>query len=381
MSRPRVASELPPCYALVMPGLEPVAEEEIRQDLRGDVKKTEPGLVVFRLPHIDEAVLGLRTVEDVFLFAWGTDKLTYRAVDLESIERWTRREADWDQLLRIHHAIRPKPKGKPTFRLVTQMTGTHGYRRVDAGNALGRGLAGKLPASWRHAEENAAVEIWLTITGATAVCGLRLSDKTMRHRTYKLEHLSASLRPTVAGAMVRLAEARSGMVVLDPMCGAGTILAEQLQAAREAGLGRIEVLGGDRDRAALKAAAINLRRLGTTQLALWDGSRLPLADASVDRIISNLPFGKRIGRPEEIGPLLARVVPQFDRVLRPGARAVLLAGEFGLLRAAVKKAGWKLLRELRVRVLGQLASLSVWRKPGEYSTISVNQQHPVEARR
>jgi 23S rRNA G2445 N2-methylase RlmL len=354
-----------------MPGLEAVAEEEIRRELGGDVKKNEPGLVVFRLAEIDESILRLRTAEDVFLFAWGTDKLTYRAVDLESIERWTRREADWEQLLRIHHAIRPKPKGKPTFRLVTQMTGTHGYRRVDAGKALGRGLAGKLPASWRHAEENAAVEIWLTINGATAVCGLRLSDKTMRHRTYKLEHLSASLRPTVAGAMVRLAETRSEMVVLDPMCGAGTILAEQLQAARQAGLGRIKVLGGDRDYGAVRAAGVNLRRLGGAQLGLWDASRLPLADAGVDRIISNLPFGKQIGRPEEIGPLFTRVVPEFDRVLRPAGRAVLLAGEFGLLRTATRRVGWKLLRELRLRVLGQPASLSVWRKPGEYATIAL----------
>src|SRR5438128_3351665 len=106
------------------------------------------------------------------------------------------------------------------------MTGEHGYRRADARKALAEGLAGKLPASWRPAEENAAVEVWLTIHGATAVCGLRLSDRTMRHRTYKQDHLPASLRPTVAAAMVRLAEARPNQVFLDPMCGAGTILAE-----------------------------------------------------------------------------------------------------------------------------------------------------------
>src|SRR5439155_8833706 len=102
--------------------------------------------------------------------------------------------------------------------LVTKMIGEHGYRRTDARKALAEGLAGKLPPSWRHAEENAAVEIWLTIQGATAVCGLRLSDRTMRHRTYKMEHLPASLRPTLAAAMVRLAETRRHQVMLDPMC-------------------------------------------------------------------------------------------------------------------------------------------------------------------
>src|SRR5438477_142615 len=83
-----------------------------------------------------------------------------------------------------------------------------------------RGLGGKCPAAWRPAEENAAVEFWLTLDGATAVCGVRLSDRTMRHRTYQLEHRPASLRPTVAAAMVRLAEVRPPHVLADPMCGA-----------------------------------------------------------------------------------------------------------------------------------------------------------------
>src|SRR5262249_21191589 len=160
-----------------------------------------PGLVVFRLDAIDDRILTLRTVEDVLLYAWGTDQLTYRAEDLDKIRRWTAHEVPWAELLRLHHGLRPKPKGRPTFRLVTQMHGTHGYKRMDAGKALAQGLAGKLPESWRHVEENAAVEIWLTIQGHTAVCGLRLSDRTMRHRTYKLEHRPASLRPTLAAAM------------------------------------------------------------------------------------------------------------------------------------------------------------------------------------
>src|SRR5437588_212813 len=136
MSRPRSETPLPPCYALVHPGLEPVASEEIERDLGGEIKRT------------------------------------------------------------------------------------------------GRGLVGKVPATWKTVEENAAVEVWLSIDEATAVCGLRLSDRTMRHRTYKLEHRPASLRPTLAAAMVRLAEIKPPSVVLDPMCGAGTLLAEHLAAMR-----------------------------------------------------------------------------------------------------------------------------------------------------
>jgi 23S rRNA G2445 N2-methylase RlmL len=347
---------------VVLPGLEPIAEEEITHDLGGEVKRTGSGLVVFRVSEIDCTLLDLRTVEDVFLFAWGTDKLSYRAEDLERIRRWTAREVEWGRLLQIHHRVRPKPKGKPTYRLVTQMTGVHGYRRVDARKALAEGLAGKLPASWRHAEENAAVEVWLTIHGATAVCGLRLSDRTMRHRTYKMEHQPASLRPTLAAAMVRLAGAGPGQVVLDAMCGAGTILGEQLEVNRRRRGAPVQVWGGDVDASALRAAASNLRRLGRALLCRWDVGRLPLAGGVVDQVVSNPPFGKQLGRPQDIGPLYRRMLAEYDRVLHPGRRAVLLVSDLAALQEAARAVGWQLVRKYRVRVLGQPAAITVWRK-------------------
>jgi len=347
---------------MVQPGLEEVAAEEIGQALDGEVKKTGRGFLIFRVPQITGELLRLRTVEDVFLFAWGTDQLTYRAEDLERIRRWTAREPDWNNLLRIHHAIHPKPKGRPTYWLVTQMEGEHGYLRRDVRKALAQGLSGKFPDSWKPAEENAAIEVWLSIQEATAICGLRLSDRTMRHRTYKLEHRPASLRPTVAAAMVRLAEVKPGQVVLDPMCGVGTILAEHL-VVREGFPGDIgSAWGGDVEFAAAHSAEINLRRLGGASLAQWDGTRLPLDAASVDRVISNPPFGKQLSSPEAIEPLYQSMVREYDRVLRPGGRAVLLTGAGPVLRNAARQVAWVLLRQVRLRILGQPATISVWRK-------------------
>jgi tRNA (guanine6-N2)-methyltransferase len=359
---------------MVHEGLEEIAGEEIKRDFGGEVKKTSPGVVVFRPAEIRRSLLRLKTTEDLFVLAWGTDQLTYRAEDLDKIRRWTEREADWQRLLQIHHGIRPKPQGKPSYRLVVQMNGTHGYRRLDARKALARGLTGKLPASWRHVEENASIEIWLTINETTAVCGIRLSDRTMRHRTYKFEHFPASLRPTVAAAMVRLAEIKPGQTVLDPMCGAGTLLAEtwltfprqgswedeeQEESAREP---IIKVLGGDIDGGHVRAALANLRRLGPVSLQRWDTRKLPLEDNSVHRILCNPPFGKQLSTPEEIRPLYRDALKEMDRVLQPGGRAVLLVADVGALREAVRKLNWKQLRMVTVRVLGQRASILVYRK-------------------
>jgi tRNA (guanine6-N2)-methyltransferase len=362
MVNSRTQPPVPACYAMVHPGLEEIAADEIARDLGGEVKRTAPGLVVFRVAAIDASLLQLRTVEDVFLLAWGSDRLTYRAEDLDKIRRWTAHDVDWQHLLRLHHTIRPKPKGRPTYRIITQMEGEHAYLRRDARKALAEGLIGKFPDSWRPAEENAAIEVWLTIDGAQAVCGLRLSDATMRHRTYKLEHRPASLRPTMAAAMVRVAEIKPRHVVVDPMCGAGTILAEHLVAMSKIRAPIALAVGGDVDRGAVRAAAGNLQRLGRVALLRWDATRLPLADGVVDRLVSNPPFGKQLETPEAIGPLYQQMVGEYNRVLKAGGRVVLLASDQRSVRAAAKEAGWVREREVRVRVLGQPAVISVWRK-------------------
>jgi 23S rRNA G2445 N2-methylase RlmL len=360
---PADEQSLPPLYAVTHGGLEPVAADEITRDLGGDVKKTARGLVVFRVESLTPDVLKLRTTEDVFLLAWGSDSLTYKADDLKTIRTWTARKPDWKHLFKLHHQLRPKTKGRPTYNLICQMQGEHGYRRADARQAFVEAMSGHVPNGWQFSNENAWLEVWLTIRSKTAVCGVRLSDRTMRHRAYKLEHIPASLRPTLAAAMVRLAGIGPGMTVLDPMCGAGTILAEAVEVARRRKGEPVRVLGGDVDPNAVFVSSQNLEKLGPVSLARWDATRLPLPAASVDRIVSNPPFGKQLATIEEVGPLYHAAAAEWDRVLRPGGRAVLLVMEVELLRGILQGRGWVPVRQLRVRLLGQPTVLSVWQKP------------------
>jgi 23S rRNA G2445 N2-methylase RlmL len=185
----------------------------------------------------------------------------------------------------------------------------------------------------------------------------------MRHREYKQAHLPASLRPSVAAALVRLAGAGPGMTVLDPLCGAGTILAEQAELARKRGAGRVAIWGGDFDRESARAAAINLRRLSPELLAQWDARSLPLPDRCVERIVSNPPFGRQLGEPSQIAPLYRRLAAEMDRVLKPDGRAVLIVSDPEPLLDAVGRVGWQGQKQLRARILGLSAFISVWRKP------------------
>jgi len=360
-------NELPACYALVHSGLEEIASDEITQDFGGTVKRADRSIVVFRVPEIERALFNLRTTEDIYLYGWGTDTLTYRADDLESIRRWTQRDVDWAKLLQIHHTMRTKPSGKPTFRLVVQMTGEHGYRRIDASKAFWKGLQGHLPSSWREAEENAAIEFWMSIHGDTAISGIRLSDRTMRHRTYKFEHFAASLRPTVAAAMARLANMKPKQTIVDPFCGAGTILAEAWLLLKRLAGGRLEewtptLKGGDIDAHHLKAAETNLRGVGEFDLKKWDARRLPLEDLSVDRIISNPPFGKQIGTAEEVVPLYHKSIGEMHRVLKPGGIAILLVSDVAAMKDAIRMVPWNQLHFVPIRILGQPAVILGYQK-------------------
>jgi hypothetical protein len=63
------------------------------------------------------------------------------------------------------------------------------------------------------------------------------------------------------------------------------------------------------------------------------------------------------------------MIHEYDRVLRPEGRVVLLASDQRAVREPGRGSGWVRERELRVRVLGQAAVISVWRKAERSGTI------------
>src|SRR6478735_4791542 len=96
--RPIDDKPLPPLYAMTHGGIETVAADEITRDLGGEVKKTARGLVVFRVEELTNSVLSLRTTEDIYLLAWGSNSLTFTTEDLDTIRTWTARKPDWPHL-------------------------------------------------------------------------------------------------------------------------------------------------------------------------------------------------------------------------------------------------------------------------------------------
>ena len=345
-------------FATAVPGLHPVLVREIGelQGARAAAPHREfdgrNDVVPFVAPGHDD-LLVLRTSEDVFAevaSVQGHERLGPVVRGL-----WDQRGLE--QALSVYGATVHPLRTRMTFRVVSRIRSERRFLRTELRDELGRRVLQSRPR-WRIADP-ADLELWAleTIPGRFRL-GIRLSSATMRHRNGRPTERPGSLRPTVAAAMARLAGPRStarvpnrdstrawvpegrstaGWILLDPCCGSGTIL-------REAATLGWEPVGGDLDPTAVEVARDNL---GRARLFSADVRRLPLTDASVAAVASNLPFGKQYelqGRPER---WFAVALDELARVIQPGGPIVLLVpgsrhlkGHWGGSRWFKRPNGW-----------------------------------------
>jgi SAM-dependent methyltransferase len=166
------------------------------------------------------------------------------------------------------------------------------------------------------------------------------------------------LRPTTAHLLLRMANIQSGDVVLDPCAGIGTIPLEADEYYFSSSMfpppSRAIGLGGDLvlDHPQIASAANGLASANSTHsssktacyMAAWDAAYLPIRTASVDVIVSDLPFGQQCLSAKALSDLLPLIVSEMARVLRPHGRMVLLCGSHELVLQALTDTSshWKL---------------------------------------
>ena len=164
--------------------------------------------------------------------------------------------------------------------------------------------------------------------------------------------VSASLHPATASCLARYAmkfEKRPRPRVLDPFCGCGSLL-----FARES-LGPCRVLVGvDKSGSAVESARVNARA-GKSRASFVTKDALRFeAREGFDLILSNLPFGHRVGSHEDNTRLYDQFVRRLPSLLSPGGTAVLYTMEYTLLKTCLSRAKGLVLREQKRTEAGGL---------------------------
>ena len=361
--------------AHTQPGFEGIAAEEIaaryaaaasgrgggRPAIRELGRRTVPeraGMTIFSAPRPD-LLSAARTIEDLFTLVGYRDGLGTAPATLEKVRTIAHEAPYVEEALESRVRMTPGSRAgrKLGFRVIARIAGEHEFRRLDFQRAVERGIADRGDRSWRGAGDDADVEFWATLLGGEMFLAVRLVDERMRHREYKVAHRPGSLRASVAAALGWLSQPGADDRVVDPMCGAGTILIER------AHLGRYAMLAGfDRDPDAIAAARENIgpryRPIGVAQ---GDALRLPLGSAAATHLVTNLPWGTKYGSHGENRRLYPRLVEEFARVVRPGGRLVMLTAERMLMREVANRGFVRVESVRRVMILGAQAVIYLCR--------------------
>jgi 23S rRNA G2445 N2-methylase RlmL len=294
-------------------------------------------------------LLKLRTVDDVFLYVttWGGIGRPRSTLDILREASARLQLAGFAGLCAQVRAL-PAP---PTFSVSANFVGRRNYSTPEIKEACAAGIMAGQGWTYSENDEAAGLNVRLFVDGDTAVVGVRLGERPLSKRPYKQHNVPGSLKPPVAAALAALVGVGPGMRVLDPCCGAGTILIEAKAYQAEA-------WGGDVDLRAVKAARINAAAAGeAVPLHCWDGRALPLADQSVDRVICNVPWGRAVSTPDTLRALYEGIGAEIQRVLAPGGQAALLTNRPDL----VQLKGLKCDPWTEISLFGQTPTIMVWR--------------------
>lgn len=303
-------------FAVTTRGLETICADEMAQVAGLHVRATHYRRITADYTGPLAQLLQLRTVDDLFL-----DLGEWHAIGPERTVlaqfRQLSEQLDLWHALSLREQIQPLPD-VPTFSVSANFVGKRNYSSEEIKEQIAAGIGEVY--GWTYSDNDATshLNLRLFIEHETAYVGMRLGNAPLHRRAYKQQSVRGSLKSTVAAAMLRLAHVTPGMQLLDPYCGAGTILIEAAQMGATA-------LGGDNDPAAVDITRANARAAQTTlDVRHWDARRLPLDARTVDRIVTNLPWGRQVAVDAALADFYRKTCAEIQRVLADDGRAVLL---------------------------------------------------------
>ncbi len=314
--------------------VEPVAAIEVGS---GTMLTTIPGLE----PLLAAALGGTATAPGWVAVPRPAEAVRRSRLAIDRLEPWVLGSLDPGQGLNGVRAaaaaawplLSPQIPAPLHFRVRSVRRGRHPYDRIAVERAVGAVVA--RATGWPVRLEAPALVLRADVMDARLLIGgLRPWPDRDEPRPFNQR---VGVSPVVAAAAAELgADGPPPGAVLDPFCGAGTLLVE---AGRRFGSARL--IGGDWTAAAAEGALRNIEAAG-----LADRAEIHHRDArhlaadhnpgSIDLVLSNPPFGLRIGRSIRFVGFYRRLLFAVRTLSSPSGRLVLLVHRLAQLEAAAE---------------------------------------------
>jgi len=186
----------------------------------------------------------------------------------------------------------------------------------------------------------------IIIENETVFFGLRLFKEPLHKRDYKKHSLPASLKSNIAYSMLELANVTKKEIVLDPMCGIGTI-------PIEAAFMGAKPIGFDINSKSIHLAKKNAKKANKEiKFEQRNALNTKLFPNSIDKIVSNLPFGKQTSLVSK-ETFFKRFLKEASRILKKHGVCVFLTAHSRLISSLVRKINdLKIIHERNISLFG-----------------------------
>jgi 23S rRNA G2445 N2-methylase RlmL len=319
-------------FVLTARGLEDISKAEIEEKLTNvSIEEVSYRKIIFTYTGNPAELLKLRSVEDAYIFIGKIDDVGHVKDSLEPLLNKICK-LSFKRALEIVTAVREKDIQE--FSISSSSVGKRNFSYTKVKESLSPKLNKLLNLSYED-ERHQDFDIRVFMEHQTTLIGVRLADKPLHRRPYKQKTGRGSLIGNVAYIMAFLSDIKPNEVVIDPMCGSGTIAIEVSYFNPE------KILAGDINKEAVDIAKDNVERADTSisiDVKQWDAKHLIVQNNSINKIVCNLPFDKQV---EVIGESIVNfyssLFNEFNRIIKADGRMVILTNNANELREAVEK--------------------------------------------
>jgi len=268
---------------------------------------------------------------------------------------------------------------KQTFAVRAERVGKHNFTSMDIAREVGATVIENCERSYKEKLKvnlkKPDVIIIAELINSKFLLGIDTTGASLHMRRYRVYNHPMPLRTTIAYLLVRLSNWEGSGILLDPMCGGGTIPIEASLYARKIPIVnfrkseyafyklrfldlekaskiqnkllndaqwnlKLNVYGMDINKKHIKGAKMNAKSAGVDDTITFfhgDARRLSeyFPDESIDAIISNPPY--KLPDKDKLSRLYHKFLININKKLRSGGRAVIITSEIGLMRRKLKE--------------------------------------------